>query len=653
MDVSQEKRSEGWEAFLQHKFIAICMAPTVRRTKARTYWETAGHNATSDEFAKWAKFAIDRSSTESQFTAFFKHMKIGDFVVMRNTYVTPRKFAIGVTESEIEWCTFAEKGLKERWNGYGIGEETKGELAIRRVRWLGTANYEDLGLGVHSGLSSAPGHRTFAGILRGTSTLQKRKWPSETNTVWSPSNFPNRMYERKEYAQVLHRSALLSQRCSNEVGLMVPDDDEGVDGNIDQEEEEAVNISLQSRESDPAVHDLLNSDSFDFTKLEQLLQENAKRARWLGSHMRSTAWVCVQRNQCTPNHLRALKLCCTQYNVDVNQPTTDFSTPLGSALLRAELNVASSQRAMARNAVSTMLEIDPQAAVQALKYATLKGADRALESLQTLVGRIQKTGKAFPEPWDTQDASTKELPSDLDDLTKELPRSSWSVCERERRSWCGGTTLNKNNVEVIIEVDNDEENEEVHSTWQCESFSEEPQSTRRRRDGHAEQQQQYHHHHHQQQQQQPPQAAQQQQVELQLALRRFIESAMAAVTKKRKLNQDEVNLRICQCITDENCAPFHGDIESLSDLGTQLRAASTDGIKSIVTGLVFEVNVSWFNWYRAERLVKEMLRRWSKSSSSSSSRQQQQAAAAAAASAGAAAAGSRSSSSTSTSSSSK
>jgi hypothetical protein len=95
----------------------------------------------------------------------------------------------------------------------------------------------------------------------------------------------------------------------------------------------------------------------------------------------------------------------------------------------------------------------------------------------------------------------------------------------------------------------------------------------------------------------------------------FVKKAMGSITKTRKNNYDEVNERICLCITNDDADPFWGEVKTMADLKTHFQVARDANnqlsTQEIVTGLVSGVKEGWFNVLKAERLVQEMARLFS------------------------------------------
>ena len=88
---------------------------------------------------------------------------------------------------------------------------------------------------------------------------------------------------------------------------------------------------------------------------------------------------------------------------------------------------------------------------------------------------------------------------------------------------------------------------------------------------------------------------------------------MAAITKKRKANHDDVIQRICECIVAD-AAPFHGEVESWEDLKTELSilnpnfAVRDEARDDVRNDLVTGVNEGWFTKLKAGKLIEELLR---------------------------------------------
>ena len=85
-----------------------------------------------------------------------------------------------------------------------------------------------------------------------------------------------------------------------------------------------------------AVFNLLNQTHVDLNQLVSQLNANPDLAHHVGNHSRSTVWVCVQKDRCTPNHLAALTILAgPPYRVDLDKRAGNGKTPRESAEGRA------------------------------------------------------------------------------------------------------------------------------------------------------------------------------------------------------------------------------------------------------------------------------------------------------------------------------
>lgn len=80
----------------------------------------------------------------------------------------------------------------------------------------------------------------------------------------------------------------------------------------------------------PPIIQLLNKESFnanDFATLVSMLQADPASAALIGSHKRSTVWICCQRSQCYWRRALALPL-LVKYGANVNAQAGNGFTPL-------------------------------------------------------------------------------------------------------------------------------------------------------------------------------------------------------------------------------------------------------------------------------------------------------------------------------------